>query len=257
MQGCASNTHMIVKRKKSSKSSSSRQRPAHKTDPNLSHKVPRKVYIIDYQPLTRDTLAEMLKAQPDLSVCGISDGHENLPRAIGSLRPDLVIMEVVTKRGHCLDELHAIRAAHEQLPILIFSCGPCERYALEAMRAGANGYVCKGEETFVVLRTVRQILRGEPRLCREMTGSLVRRLSSGFADARPLPVSLLSGRELKVFKLIGADLNPRQIAKQTNLKLANIHDCRERLKTKLGLSSFCELQCAATRWLTNNSSKAA
>ena len=247
---------MTVKRKRSSKTSGSRQRSAHKTDASLSHKVRRKVYIIDYQPLTRDSLAEMLEAQPDLSVCGISDGHGNLSRAIGSLKPDLVIMEVVTKRGHCLNELHAIRAAHEQLPILIFSSGPCERYALETMRAGASGYICKGEETFVVLRTVRQILRGEPRLCREMTGSLVRRLSSGFADARPLPVSLLTSRELKVFKLIGAGLNPRQIAKQASLNLANVHDCRERLRTKLRLSSFCELQCAAARWLANNNSKA-
>lgn len=217
----------------------------------------RKIYIIDHHPISRCVLAGIINAEPDLTVCGVSDGQGNLPRVIRALKPDLVIIEIAASRGHPLDALRAIRAADERVPTLVFSGAPCETYAVEAMRAGASGYVCKNEGKATILRATRQILRGQPRLCREMTGRLVQQFSLGFADARPLPVALLTARELKVFMLLGQGFTPGQIVQQTKLNLATIRACRQRLKSKLELSSVHELWCAASRWVAIHASNAA
>ena len=214
---------------------------------------PRRVYIIDHQPISRYVLAQIINAESDLTVCGVSDGQEDLPRAIRTSNPDLVIIEVAGKRGDGLEALRVIRAAEADVPVLVFSGGSCETYAVAAMRAGASGYVCKNEEKSTILRTIRQILRGEPRLCREMTARLVQHFSSGFVDSRPLPVSLLTARETKVFKLLARGLDLRQIARQIRQDLVAIQACHQQLRTKLGLSSTPELRCAATRWLACNS----
>ncbi|MCX7826071.1 MAG: response regulator transcription factor [Verrucomicrobiae bacterium] len=212
---------------------------------------------MDHQPISRYLLSQIINAEPDLTVCGVSDGLANLPRVIRASNPDLVIIEIAGKSADGLEALRAIREADIRVPVLVFSGGSCEANAIAAMRAGANGYVCKNENKSTLLRAIRLLLRGEERLCREMTARLVKDFSLGFVDARPLPVDLLTAREMNIFKLLARGLNPRQIARRANMDLHAVQSCRQRLKTKLELSSVQELQCAATRWLASQTSATA
>lgn len=217
----------------------------------------RRILIIDEHPTVRDRLAAIINAESDLVVAGIVDhGHKALP-AVKKHKPDLVIMEIVGRRGDRLDQLKAVRAAHRHLPILVCSNGPCASMAVDAMRAGATGYTCKGEAIASVLRTIRTILRGKAWLCHTMTSRLVQEVSLGFADSQPAPVHLLSNRERKVFELLGQGVGTRRIADELSLTVPAVTTCCDQLRTKLGLRGSRELQCAANRWLENGTPQTA
>lgn len=217
----------------------------------------RRILIVDEHPTVRDRLAAIINAERDLVVCGIVDhGQKALP-AVKKHKPDLVIMEVVGRRGDRLDQLKAVRAANRHLPILVCSNGPCSSIAVDAMRAGATGYVCKGEAIASMLRTIRTILRGKAWLCHTMTSRLVQEVSLGFADSQPAPVHLLNNRERKVFELLGQGVGTQRIATQLSVTVPTVTTCCDQLRTKLGLRGIRELQCAANRWVESETPQSA
>lgn len=206
-----------------------------------------KILIADHQPLLREKLAEVLAAERDLEVCAVADVREDLVGLAANLEPDLVILEIAGKHGQGVGQVQELCEAHPGLPILVFSMGPCERFAVDAMHAGAIGYVCKSEAADEILEAVRQAIRKGPRLCREMTSQLVTQLSSGFADAQEPVLRKLNTRERQVFDLIGHGLGNRQIAAKLKLTPTAVETCRSTLRRKLDLGA-AELQCAAKRW---------
>lgn len=211
---------------------------------------PRKrVLLVESQPIVREKLIEIINADPHLTVCGVTDECEDLLQIVNETDPELLIIEVVGRRGHRLDQIRHVRRAKRELPILVFSVGPCQAYALRAMHAGATSYLCKNATLDDIRTVIRQTARGIPSLCDSMTSNLVRELSSGFADAGQPPVQKLSDREVEVFELLGHGLGTRQVAAQLSLKIPTVETYRERLKTKLHLRGAAELQCAAVRWV--------
>jgi DNA-binding NarL/FixJ family response regulator len=209
----------------------------------------RRVLLVESQPIVYEKLTELINDEPDLRVCGVTDGGENIAEIVSELKPDLVIIEVIGKHGNRISQIRQIRTKNQNLPILVFSTGPCETYALRAMHAGATGYLCKNSNLADILKIVRCTLKGEPSLCASMTSQLVRQLSSGFADSSQLPINKLSNREIEVFELLGQGLGTRQVAERLSLTIPTVETYRERLKTKLNLRGASELQCAAVRWV--------
>jgi DNA-binding NarL/FixJ family response regulator len=209
----------------------------------------RRILIVDEHPTVRDRLAAIIDAEADLTVCGVVDKGEAILLSVKRRKPDLVIMEVIGRGGNRFDHLRSLRAANPKVPVLVCSGGPCSAISLEAMRAGASGFVCKTSPIVDLLRTIRTVLRGEPWLCHTMTSNLVRKVSLGFADSELPPVGRLSGREKKVFELLGQGEDPAGIAKHLHLTVPVVEVCCEQLKTKLDLSGTRELSCAASRWV--------
>jgi DNA-binding NarL/FixJ family response regulator len=206
-----------------------------------------KILIADHQPLIREKLAEVIAAERDLEVCAVADVREDLTALIANLEPDLVMIEIAGKHGQGVAQIQELCEADPDVAVLVFSMGPCEKTAVEALHAGAIGYICKSESADEILEAVRQSIRKGPRLCRQMTSQLVTALSSGFADAQAPALRKLNARERKVFDLIGHGLDNRQIATQLRLAPAAVESCRSALRRKLDLGA-AELHCAAQRW---------
>ena len=209
----------------------------------------QRVLLVESQPIVREKLIELISAEPDLMVCGVTDECNDLVEVVNETKPHLLIIEVAGRHGHRLGQIRAVRQARHDLPILVFSLGPCDTYALRAMHAGATSYLCKNAALDDIRKVIRQTAKGTPSLCHSMTSKLVRQLSSGFADAAQPPVQKLSNREIEVFELIGQGLGTRQIASRLSLRIPTVETYRERLKTKLHLRGAVELQCAAVRWV--------
>jgi CheY-like chemotaxis protein len=117
---------------------------AHKGD---GHKV--KILIVDDHPVVREGLAMQIATQTDLEICGEA---EDLPGAVAMLescRPDVAIIDISLKDGNGIDLIRRIRSRHSPttLPILVWSMYPENLYAERALRAGAQGYLHKGQAT--------------------------------------------------------------------------------------------------------------
>lgn len=189
----------------------------------------------------------MLASEPDLEVVAeAADGEEAL-RACRSSRPDLILMDVRMPKMDGLEATRAVKAEYPKTAVLIVTTHESPEYLLDAIRAGAAGYVLKEATRRELLGAVRGVLSGESPLDQELSARLLRRLAAG-DGSRPQPppeppgkhqespAGSLTARELDVLALLATGKTNRQIARELHLSLSTVKGHLERLISKLGVS---------------------
>lgn len=207
-----------------------------------------RIVIVDDHPIVREGLAMHLNAQPDLEVCGEA---EDVPSAIALLawaKPDLAILDISLPDGNGLDLVHRIAERHEGVRILVWSMYPEHLYAERALRAGAHGYLNKGQATQHVLEAVRAVLQGKIHVSGGLAEKLLRRVVGKKTEERS-PIDTLSDRELEAFRLLGEGLTTEDIAEKMHISPKTVETFRARIKEKLGLSNMTQLIQRATQWV--------
>ncbi len=208
--------------------------------------LPARLMIADDHALVRGGMRAMLASDPDLEVVGeAADGEEAL-KLCRLHRPDLILMDVQMPK---MDGLAATRAIKEESPeviVLVVTAFEDPDYLLEAIRAGAAGYVLKDAPPKQLQGAVRSALGGESPLDQELSARLLRRLASEESphSNQPPPASKrhklaprsLTPRELDALELLVAGKTNRQIAKELHLSLSTVKGHTERLISKLGVS---------------------
>jgi DNA-binding NarL/FixJ family response regulator len=196
---------------------------------------PSRLIIADDHELARTGLRGMLTGQPDLLVVGeAATGHEAIALC-RRLRPDLALMDV---RMPDVDGLAATRVIKRDTPgtaVVIVTMHENPEYLLEALRAGAAGYVLKDATHAEVLKTVRRVLEGEVLLTPEVASRLLVRL---VREKRPSPEQAvhLTSRELVVLRLVAQGWTNREIAAELHLSAGTVKVHVERILAKLGVA---------------------
>jgi DNA-binding NarL/FixJ family response regulator len=121
-------------------------------------------------------------------------------------------------------------------------------YASRSFRAGARGYVCKREATEKVVLALRRIVEGGVYVSEPLAEASAAGLARGKNPTPTGDVSILSDRELEVFRLLAAGHETSAIARDLNVSLKTIQSYCARIKDKLNLRNATELLQAATRW---------
>jgi DNA-binding NarL/FixJ family response regulator len=124
-------------------------------------------------------------------------------------------------------------------------------YAERALRARANGYIMKQEATEKVLVAVRRILNGEVYLSERMSSKLLQQYIGGAPATTQSRISLLSDRELEVYRLIGEGRATREIAEELHLSIKTVETYQAHIKEKLALRSGRDLIQHAIQWKMN------
>lgn len=151
---------------------------------STSRGTPTRVLLVDDQDMIRRGLRRVLGTQPNMEVVGeAADGLDALEQA-RRLRPNLVLMDI---RMPVMDGLEATRRLKAEMPgvcVLVVTAYEEPGYLLEAIEAGAAGYVSKGEPAPRLVGAIRGSLGGEPPLDQEPAARLIRRLSDKVGDGR-------------------------------------------------------------------------
>lgn len=201
----------------------------------------RSVFIVDDHPLLRKGLALLINREPDLMVCGEAEEAQTAMKEIAANRPEIMIVDISLSGPDGLDLLKNIRTLYPDLPVLILSMHDESIYAERALRARANGYIMKQEATEKVLVAVRCILDGEIYLSERMSRKLLHQYISGASAEATSQLSMLSDRELEVFRLIGEGRGTRQIADKLHISVKTVETYQAHIKSKLSLRSGREL----------------
>ena len=210
-----------------------------------------RVLIVDDHPVVREGVALQIATQRDLQLCGEA---EDIPSALAraeETRPDLVIVDITLKNGNGLDLIRRLRARDERVKLLVWSMHPENLYAERAIRAGAQGYLHKGQATSKLLEAIRTVLAGRLFVSGDMTDFLLRRVV-GAKQEDLSPMERLSDRELEAFKLMGEGLTTDRIAARMFVSPKTVETYRARIKEKLGVSNITELVQRATQWVMEN-----
>jgi len=212
-----------------------------------------RVLVVDDQRLMRDGIASLLEIQDAIEVVGTaSNGKEALEKAL-SLRPDVILMDV---RMPVMDGVVATGQVHRQLPscrILMLTTFDDEEYVIDALQAGASGYLLKDLPAPDLASAVQAVYKGiyqlDPAVASKVIASLSRPQtldsakqavsvsSSTMSDAgtpSPRPTDL-TGREVEVLRLIAKGATNREIAEQLVISEGTVKNHISNILSRLGL----------------------
>ena len=203
-------------------------------------KMPR-VMLVDDHEIMRDGLREVLERSGDFEVVGQAGDGAAAVRAAQSLRPDVIIMDVMMPLKNGID---ACREITEMLPdtrVLILTASPEEDAVMEAVAAGANGYLQKYSGKEKLLRTVRDVAEGEYRI----PGEVIRRVFAGIRHAehqrKTSELSKLTEREREILTLFTQGLSYAEIADVRGNQPLTIRNAIYGIQDKLDIDTKQEL----------------
>jgi DNA-binding NarL/FixJ family response regulator len=207
----------------------------------------KKVLIVDDHPIGRQGLAQLIRQEPDLTVCGEADHGQGIADVVAELKPDVMVLDLTLKDSSGIDIIKEMTPRFPNLPILVLSIHDESLYAERALRAGAKGYIMKEEAAEKVVTAVREVLKGEIYVGEKLKSRLLSK-AIGTPKSGASPLEVLSDRELEVFRLLGQGFSTRRIAERFGRSIKTVEIYRANIKQKLGLKDAAELIHCAVRW---------
>jgi DNA-binding NarL/FixJ family response regulator len=211
--------------------------------------VPAQILIADDHELVRDGIKYMLAYEGDLEVIGEASNGQEVVELCRRLKPDLVLMDVRMPEMDGLEATRAMKAEQPEVSVLVISIYRNLDYLLEAIVAGAAGYVLKDAPNRQLINAIHRALDGESPLNQELALQLIQRLASktsqpvgpppasegGEAASMPLPNKLTS-RELEVLRLLAQGKTNQDIAEDLRISRATAKVHVQHIIAKLGVS---------------------
>ncbi len=213
---------------------------------------PARLLLADDHDLVREGMRAMLAREPDLEIIGEAENGREALELCRLHCPDLVLMDV---RMPEMDGLAATRAIKEECPttsVLMVTTHESPDYLLDAIRAGAAGYVLKDGTKQQLVSAVRGVLSGDSPLNQELAMQLIQRLSSEaqrYAESIPEPTKKerqesppepltepLTTRELQTLRLLSLGKTNREVAQDLRVSLSTVKAHVQRIIAKLGVS---------------------
>ena len=206
-------------------------------DPLLWRKAkPARLVIADDHELARAGLRTMLKGQRGLEVVGeAANGREAL-MLCRRLQPDLALIDVRMPEQDGLATCRAIKQECPATSVILMTIHETPEYLLEALKAGAAGYVLKDISQRELITVVQGVLHGESILNKEFVIHLLEGLASETPSQEELPAGRLSPREREVLQLLAQGRTNREIAQNLTVSVSTVKIHVEHILAKLGVS---------------------
>ena len=213
-----------------------------------------RIVIADDHGLVRQGFRGMLAREEGLEVVGEAEDGREAVEVCSRLRPDLVLMDVRMPGMDGLAATREIKQRHPKTIVLVVTMHENPDYLLEAVKAGAAGYVLKGSPNTRIISSVRRALEGESPLNQELAMHVIHNLvdrgaqggaqgASPPSEPRPhkerpegfLPKPL-ARRELEVLRLLARGKTNQEIAQILGLSALTVKTYVQRIIAKLGVS---------------------
>ncbi len=197
-----------------------------------------RVLVADDQRVVREGLGTLLGLLPGVEVVGMAaDGHEVLALA-ARLRPDVVLMDL--RMPHC-DGVQATRALHEldaAIKVLMLTTYADDRSVIDALRAGARGYLTKDVGATEIHQALQRVTSGQAAIDPAVQQHLVDAITAGSpggAEPAPRLPDGLTAREAEVLALIARGLSNAEIARELVVSETTVKSHINHLFAKTGV----------------------
>jgi DNA-binding NarL/FixJ family response regulator len=192
-----------------------------------------RVLLADDHSLVRAGIRSLLGGMAGVQVVAEASSGEEALELAGRELPDVVLMDIAMKGITGLDAAARMRDLHPGVRVVILSMHSGEEYVLQALRAGAAGYLLKDAATGELELALRSVMRGEswlsPAVSRQVVEGYVQRAG---AEAPP---DVLTARQREVLRLVAGGKSTKEIAFFLNLSVKTVETHRAQIMERLGI----------------------
>ena len=192
-----------------------------------------RVLVADDHPTFRRGVTALLASVEDIDLVGEAADGESAVELATELKPDVVLMDLTMPGIGGVEATRRIGAAAPQVAVLVVTMLDDDEAVFTAMRAGARGYVVKGQDTDDVLRAVRSVARGDAVFGPAVAGRVLSYLTRPLSARDPVQFPELSDREREVLELLARGETNSGIARALVLSPKTVRNHVSNIFTKL------------------------
>ena len=193
----------------------------------------RRLMIVEDHTLLRAALTALLQQDSDLTIVSEVDNGRDAIRAIGVVKPDLVLMDLSMPGISGIEAIAEIKRRSPETKIIVLTVHKADEYIDAALRAGANGYLLKDSTHEELRMAVRTVLAGKVFLSPHVAGRVINAYLGTERAQGAGPVDMLTLREREVLKLVAEGRQNRRIAEYLSLSMKTVEKHRSNLMKKL------------------------
>jgi two-component system response regulator NreC len=199
------------------------------------------VLLADDHPIVRQGMRNLLNTEAGLSVVGEAEDGLQTVQLAEQLKPDIVIVDMMMPR---LNGLEAIRQITSRLPntrCIVLSMQSADPYIVQALKAGASGYVLKDSGPNEVINAIQQVLSGKrylsPQLSEKLIDLFIAKVEIDVLD----PYNSLTAREREILQLAAEGLSNSNIAEQLSISPRTVEQHRQSMMNKMEFKNQTDL----------------
>nr|CRL71046.1 LuxR family transcriptional regulator [Mycolicibacter nonchromogenicus] len=204
-----------------------------------------RVFLVDDHEVVRRGLIDLLGADPELDVVGEAGSVAEALARIPALAPDVAVLDVRLPDGNGIELCRDLLSRMPELRCLILTSFTSDEAMLDAILAGASGYIVKDIKGMELARAVKDVGAGRSLLDNRAAAALMAKLRG--AATKPDPLSGLSEQERTLLSLLAEGMTNKQIADRMFLAEKTVKNYVSRLLAKLGMERRTQAAVFATK----------
>lgn len=213
-----------------------------------SHETVKRVVLVDDHPIMRHGLAQLIRMENGLDVCGEAGSAREGLDLVSKLKPDLAVIDLTLPDKNGLELVKDIRAMHPATACLVLSMHDESLYGERSLRAGARGYVMKEEAADHLITAIHKIMSGGLYVSETLNARMLEQMTAP-TRAKAAGIDSLTDRELEILELIGKGVATKNIAAQLSISARTVEAHRAHVKEKLGITDGAALVRYAVQWM--------
>ncbi len=208
-------------------------------------KQPIRLLVVDDHGIVRKGICALLAQVADMQVVGEASDGENAVAQAETLKPDVILMDLVMPKMDGVEAIRQILARLPQTRIIALTSFGADDKVFPAIKAGALGYLLKDSDPEDLIGTIRRVYAGEPSLPPNIAIKVLEELSH--PKTHPLTPEPLTEREVEVLRLVAQGLDNREIAQRLSIGQATVRTHLDNILSKLHLANRVQATLYALR----------
>ena len=205
-----------------------------------------RILVVDDHPIVRQGIRSLLSNYPEFEIVGEADNGVAGIAQLKRLAPDITLLDIRMPGESGLEVLKQIQHSRPQAKVLMLTSFDDDEYVMEALRAGAQGYVLKSVSDEMLVNAIRAVHQGQHVLSPQVTGPVVQRVISN--QAEPVQAETeFDEDEQEILRLLVAGASNSQIAADLYLSETSVKRKLRKIFTTLEVQSRTQAAAEAVR----------
>jgi len=207
-----------------------------------------RIILADDHQIVRDGMRYLLEKETGMVVVAMADNGRMALQLCRELHPDVVVMDIAMPEMNGIEATRRLTGEMPGIGVLILSMHSARRYIVEALAAGAKGYLLKECVSDELVRGIRTVAGNETYLSPKVADLIVKDYMKRLSSDSILPDAVvLSSREKEILQLVAEGKNTKEIAFIVGVSGKTVETHRQQIMKKLNLRSVAELTRYAIR----------